>query len=109
MVSAVSLLTSFSSLGKTARVDQETNLQPTSQDSNSNVRFGAGAPRDGRAKALFGSGFCPLQKLRPLSSVTFKFGCVEQGVNLHRSHFGSRYKLGCCRHAGFFGPVLDSD
>ena len=24
----------------------------------------------------------------------------------HRSHFGSRYKLGCCGHAGLFGEVL---
>ena len=26
----------------------------------------------------------------------------------HRSHFGSRYKLGCCGHAGLFGPGFDS-
>ena len=23
-------------------------------------------------------------------------------LNSHRSHFGSRYKLGCCGHAGLF-------
>jgi hypothetical protein len=26
----------------------------------------------------------------------------------HRSHFGSRYKLGCCGHAGLFGRGFDS-
>ena len=26
----------------------------------------------------------------------------------HRSHFGSRYKLGCCGHAGLFGCWFDS-
>ena len=26
----------------------------------------------------------------------------------HRSHFGSRYKLGCCGHAGLFAPRIES-
>ena len=26
----------------------------------------------------------------------------------HRSHFGSRYKSGCCGHASLFGPGFDS-
>jgi hypothetical protein len=26
----------------------------------------------------------------------------------HRSHFGSRYKLGCCVHAGLFSPRFNS-
>ena len=29
-------------------------------------------------------------------------------LNSHRSHFGSRYKLGCCGHAGLFGCWFDS-
>ena len=28
------------------------------------------------------------------------FGCFSSWRNLHRSHFGSRYTLGCCGHAG---------
>jgi hypothetical protein len=28
--------------------------------------------------------------------------------NIHRSHFGSRYKLGCCGHAGLFRYRFDS-
>ena len=30
------------------------------------------------------------------------------GKKGHRSHFGSRYKLGCCGHAGLFGHGFDS-
>ena len=26
----------------------------------------------------------------------------------HRSHFGSRYKLGCCGHTGLFGAWFES-
>ena len=32
---------------------------------------------------------------------SFQAPCTEY----HRSHFGSRYKLGCCGHAGLFGGV----
>ena len=30
---------------------------------------------------------------------------VLKGWVLHRSHFGSRYTLGCCSHAGLFGEI----
>ena len=30
-------------------------------------------------------------------------GAGQAGCRSHRSHFGSRYKLGCCGHAGLFG------
>jgi hypothetical protein len=29
--------------------------------------------------------------------------CIIVLVTVHRSHFGSRYKLGCCGHAGLLG------
>ena len=32
----------------------------------------------------------------------------KSGCNCHRSHFGSRYKLGCCGHAGLFAAWFDS-
>ena len=32
--------------------------------------------------------------------------CAEVGT--HRSHFGSRYKLGCCVHAGLFSGYAQS-
>ena len=30
-------------------------------------------------------------------------GYIVTGILRHRSHFGSRYKLGCCGHASLFG------
>ena len=30
-------------------------------------------------------------------------GYIVTGIPRHRSHFGSRYKLGCCGHASLFG------
>ena len=35
-------------------------------------------------------------------------GVPKSGYNCHRSHFGSRYKLGCCGHAGLFAAWFDS-
>ena len=32
----------------------------------------------------------------------------KSGCNWYRSHFGSRYKLGCCGHAGLFAAWFDS-
>ena len=32
-------------------------------------------------------------------------GYIVTGILRHRSHFGSRYKLGCCGHASLFGGV----
>ena len=32
----------------------------------------------------------------------------KSGYKCHRSHFGSRYKLGCCGHAGLFAAWFDS-
>ena len=33
---------------------------------------------------------------------------LQIALEIHRSHFGSRYKLGCCGHAGLFGLQFDS-
>ena len=35
-------------------------------------------------------------------------GSPKSGCKFHRSHFGSRYKLGCCGHAGLFAAWFDS-
>ena len=35
-------------------------------------------------------------------------GAPKSGCNCHRSHFGSRCKLGCCGHAGLFAAWFDS-
>jgi len=45
----------------------------------------------------------PLPGGRPV-----KDRCQDPWRKSHRSHFGSRYKLGCCGHAGLFGPQFDS-
>jgi len=37
-----------------------------------------------------------------------KVGAPKSGCKCHRSHFGSRYKLGCCGHAGLFAAWFDS-
>ena len=34
-------------------------------------------------------------------------GYIVTGIPRHRSHFGSRYKLGCCGHAGLFHARFD--
>ncbi len=30
---------------------------------------------------------------------------IPMRINRHRSHFGSRYRLGCCGNAGLFAPA----
>ena len=35
--------------------------------------------------------------------------CLVVVFIFHRSHFGSRYKLGCCCEAGLFGKVSGSN
>ena len=38
----------------------------------------------------------------------FCLNSLKSGCKFHRSHFGSRYKLGCCGHAGLFAAWFDS-